>query len=650
VSDVSPDAATAARHRPCDIFVSYTRDDQKHALPIVEALKAAGFSVWWDGMISGGERFLPATEAALENARAVVVLWSAKSVTSHWVRDEATRGRDRGCIVPLSIDGTEAPLGFRQFQTIGFSQWRGRPDAPECVRLVEAVARLCAKEPVATDTRPAPPAISRRALMMGGATALVAAGGLGAWYAGLIGGGGPTSNSVAVLPFVNLSGGEEQNYIAEGLSAELRAVLARNAALRVSAQASSAAVRELNVDAQQMAARLRVAFLLDGNVRVEGQELRVAAELIDGASGLVTWTKSFAQPMASILDVQSEIAGAVTAALTSVMVGDVGSNAIAVGGTANVAAYDAYLRGRDLYARASTEAMDMAALAQFDAAIAADPRFAAAHAARARSLIQMGSLYGDLSETRAHYAAALVSARRAVALAPGHGESQATLGFVLSQGHLDVRAARAPFERARTLGHGDASVLARFAEYAALTGRRDDARSAIDRAVTLDPLNPLRLKSAGIITYWARAYADAFSLLTRAVQMAPDLGQAQAPLGDVLLMMERLAEARAAYVRETVPLLRETGLAIVDFRLGRRGDAEAARQRIVNGLGSGQVTYYQQAQIAAQWNEPGVAMAALRAARAAGDSGLLALKVDPMLDQLRRRADFVALLGALHFD
>ena len=83
------------------VFVSYSRDDRPAALPIIEGLEAEGFKVWWDGLLEGGDTFANATETALELAQAVVVLWSARSVQSHWVRDEATRGRDRGCMVPF---------------------------------------------------------------------------------------------------------------------------------------------------------------------------------------------------------------------------------------------------------------------------------------------------------------------------------------------------------------------------------------------------------------------------------------------------------------------------------------------------------------------------------------------------------------------
>jgi TIR domain len=94
------------------LFLSYSRDDRARALPIIKALEAEGFSVWWDGLLEGGTAFARTTETALETADAVIVLWSARSVQSHWVRDEATRGRERGCMVPVSIDGTFAPLSL----------------------------------------------------------------------------------------------------------------------------------------------------------------------------------------------------------------------------------------------------------------------------------------------------------------------------------------------------------------------------------------------------------------------------------------------------------------------------------------------------------------------------------------------------------
>ncbi|MEQ9316411.1 MAG: toll/interleukin-1 receptor domain-containing protein, partial [Henriciella sp.] len=124
------------------VFFSYSREDKSRALPIISAIKAAGYSVWWDGMLEGGSTYLETTERALESARAVVVLWSAQSIKSHWVRDESTYGREQNKLVPLAIDGVQPPLGFRQIQFIDFEKWSGKPDAGEARELIAAIGAL----------------------------------------------------------------------------------------------------------------------------------------------------------------------------------------------------------------------------------------------------------------------------------------------------------------------------------------------------------------------------------------------------------------------------------------------------------------------------------------------------------------------------
>jgi hypothetical protein len=173
---------TASAPRPL-LFVSYSRTDLARARPVIDLLEQAGFDVWWDGKLEGGENYLQTTEAALETCGCVVVLWSATSVGSHWVRDEAQRGRERGCLVPLSIDGTMAPLGFRQFQLLDISGWDGRAQPAEAQRILVAVRARLGGEAPGPVSAPAPPlapprspAISRRALVLGG-TGLALVGG-----------------------------------------------------------------------------------------------------------------------------------------------------------------------------------------------------------------------------------------------------------------------------------------------------------------------------------------------------------------------------------------------------------------------------------------------------------------------------------------
>ena len=124
------------------VFLSYDRDDADRAPHFAHALEKAGHEVWWDLHVRGGAQFSKVIEEALKAADVVVVLWSQHSVESAWVRDEATAGRDTGRLVPVTIDGTEPPLGFRQFQTIDLSRWRGRGTPPQLKTLLADVESM----------------------------------------------------------------------------------------------------------------------------------------------------------------------------------------------------------------------------------------------------------------------------------------------------------------------------------------------------------------------------------------------------------------------------------------------------------------------------------------------------------------------------
>jgi tetratricopeptide (TPR) repeat protein len=126
------------------VFLSYDRDDTARARHFASVLEKAGHQVWWDLHVRGGAQFSKVIEEALKAADVVVVLWSRDAIESAWVRDEAAAGRDSGRLVPVTIDGTQAPLGFRQFQTIDLSRWRGRGSPPQLKALfadIDAIAR-----------------------------------------------------------------------------------------------------------------------------------------------------------------------------------------------------------------------------------------------------------------------------------------------------------------------------------------------------------------------------------------------------------------------------------------------------------------------------------------------------------------------------
>ena len=247
------------------------------------------------------------------------------------------------------------------------------------------------------------------------------------------------------------------------------------------------------------------------------------------------------------------------------------------------------------------------------------------------------------------YGQAVRAARRAVAIAPDYAEGWSTLGIVLFQGQLKIAEARDPFARSRRLSGGDALVAARFATFASATGQDAAAREAVAEAVALDPLNPLVRQQQGHILYYARQFDNALAALQQALATDPKMVSANALIGDAHYALGRIQDARDAYAREPVALLRTTGLAIAEHKLGNAAAAQTARAAIVGGLGTGQLTQYQQAQIAAQWGEQEAALTALEAAWRAVDSGLTFVARDPMLDPLRTVPAFLNLLKRLGF-
>lgn len=158
-----------------DVFLSYSREDAAFVARLADALQAAGYSCWWDRQLVSGVRYLTETEEQLQAARAVVVVWSRTSITSHWVADEAAVGRDGNRLAALSFDGSMPPLGFRQFQVTDFAGWRGRTDEPAFQSLLGGLERLVAPHrngasavPAVSSTRPglaqSPSKVPRRRL------------------------------------------------------------------------------------------------------------------------------------------------------------------------------------------------------------------------------------------------------------------------------------------------------------------------------------------------------------------------------------------------------------------------------------------------------------------------------------------------------
>jgi TolB-like protein len=634
---MAQEAAAAAS--TATLFLSYARADEVFARRLAATLERAGYTIWWDALIEGGAAFGRSIAEALERADAVLVLWSKTSVDSDWVKDEAAQGRERHRLIPLSIDGTQPPLGFRQYQVIDLSTWRGRRDSPQFSAIERAVATAAGQ--TLDRAHSIRPAVSRRGLIAGtGAAALVVVGGASwlAWDRGFLGGHEPLS--IAVLPFRNLSGDRSQDYFADGLTEEVRTALTRITALQVLAGTSSEKAQE-DAGPKKIAAELGVGFLLTGSVQRAADTVRIAADLVDGRTGFSRWSQSVDRKLTDIFAVQSEIARMVAEAMSV----QVETAEPAPGGTGNVQAYENYLQGRALFNLAKDEASDRDALTHFESAITEDPKFALAHAGRSRALSVIAGEHATADQIQPLYSEAIAAARRAIELAPDLAEGHLALAYATFAGKLDIRGAWPSYQRAYKLGYGNADIALLYALYCSRAGRPAEAQAAVNRAVLLDPLNARAFRAQGSVAYAARRYADALAPLRHALQLNPTMTFAHSLTGNSLLGLGRTGDALKEFEAEPEAQFRLTGLAIAQKRLGNRAAAEKAFADLQSQVGDAAV--YQQAEVLAQWDRIDDSLQKLTRAREVGDSGLTYAPTDVMLDPLRHDARFQRFLNQL---
>lgn len=655
-SDQNNPSGTAATGQAQDVFLSYSRDDRPRAAEIKSILEAAGISVWWDDMLEGGTRFLKVTEFQLENCASVVVLWSKISVASHWVSDEATRGRDRGVLVPVTIDGTMPPLGFRQFQVLDLSASDGPVLEAETQKLIKAVAARKAADAGDTSLAPAPisvassrlnavqPQTSRRGALIGGGAALASLAGLAAWQGGLFTAGGSAIKRVAVMPFDLENNEPESNAILAGIAREVRTRLSRNPLLHVAAQTSSQALKDAGKTAGEICDALKVDYLLTGRASQDGNRIEVASELIEGQTDRTLLPIELVGPITSVLTLQGEIAREVVRELTSA---DEDDDPAKAGGTQSVAAYDAFLQGLELYVSGLSEETDRSALAKLDEAIAIDPAYAAAHAMRGRVLALIANLYGAPAEITAMYEQAAQSAREATRLAPQFAGGHGALGDILANRMLDMKAAREPFERSALLGQGDAEILTRYAVFQARIGSFAEARKAISSALALDPLNVGLFRFAGRIEYDSGSYEAALRHLNDSLAIQEKTSYTNYLLGITHLALGDNAAAKASFEAETRAVWQKTGLAVAEYKLGNVVEAQNHFAELKKEQGA--KSNYQYMQIHAQWGEEDAALDALGAAWAARDSGLVEARNDPLLDPIRNTKRFADTLAQIGF-
>jgi TolB-like protein/Flp pilus assembly protein TadD len=253
------------------------------------------------------------------------------------------------------------------------------------------------------------------------------------------------AKSIAVLPFVNMSADPDNEYFTDGIAEEIINALTKIQALRVAARTSAFAFKGKNLDIRRVGEQLSVGTILEGSVRKAGNRLRVTAQLINVADGYHLWSERYDREMEDVFAIQDEIAGNIVRALR-VVLSENEKRAIEKVPTANVAAYDYYLRGRQFFHQFHRTGLQFARR-MFERAIEIDPQYALAHAGFADccSFIYM---YYDGSKSNLDSAES--ASRQALAMGPDLAEAHASRGFALSLSRQHA-AARQEFETALRL-------------------------------------------------------------------------------------------------------------------------------------------------------------------------------------------------------
>jgi adenylate cyclase len=578
-----------------DVFVSYARSDKTRVAPIVAAIEAKGWTVWWDPEICPGQEFDRLIAAELKLAAAVLVVWTPNSVESRWVRGEAREGIERGSLVPVRFESADLPIDVRTLHTTDFDDWGGDPRSPQAQELMRALSTLIARHPALQ---------SAKATSAAGPSASVHGFGRAA---------------ICVLPFANMSGDPEQEYFSDGITEDIITDLSKISALAVTSRNSAFVFKGKHVDVPKVARELKVDHVLEGSVRKAGGRVRITAQLVNGSSNDHVWAERYDRDLNDIFALQDEISQAIVRALKLKLLPEE-RQAIQQRGTENIEAYNLYLMARQLYVTG--------------------------HEGDARRAEGIVRLCGSATEIDSNYA------RAWALLALG----QVILRFLDGRKVDDGLAAA---ERALALDPTLAEAHAVKARVYSEHGRYDAASAEIDAALRLDPESYEVNRSAAYLRYRqhrpddaARYFEKAMSLLDTDVNSACMLISCYDAVGD-LRSVARVAEITLSRAEVTLRQDPNNAAAVAygAQALAAQGDSRRFKEWMKRALlldpENIKSRYNFACALAAQLKETEAALELLEPVFENVSIGLLNhAKADSDLDSLRSDPKFTAMVKA----
>jgi TolB-like protein/DNA-binding winged helix-turn-helix (wHTH) protein/thioredoxin-like negative regulator of GroEL len=374
------------------------------------------------------------------------------------------------------------------------------------------------------------------------------------------------TNSIAVLPFVDMSASQDHGYLSDGIAEEILDRLTRIDGLRVIARTSSFTFRDQRADIREVAAKLDVSHVLEGSVRRSGERVRITTQLVDASSNSHVWSKTYDRPLDDLFAMQDEIAASVATAL-DLSLRDTTSGSHA---PVNAEAYRLFLQGRFFFNRRASG--DVARSAKYyEDALAIDPGYVKAWVALAGAY----SILGESGEVPRSVARARQgeAARKAVALDPGSPESHGRLAQFYFEGG-DREAACKELQTSASRPVSECSWSHR---------KPPDFPNEIEqleRSVANDPLSAVDRVNLGVYLFAAGRLEDAKSEFHKALELNPDASEAPLEIARILVVQRRYDAAYSAIARLPEGAFRDHGLALLFAAPGHEAEADAALARL----------------------------------------------------------------------
>jgi serine/threonine protein kinase len=458
-------------------------------------------------------------------------------------------------------------------------------------------------------------------------------------------------NSIAVMPFADLSPQKDQEYFCDGMAEELINALIKIKDLKVAARTSAFSFKGKEIDVREIGKKLNVKAILEGSVRKAGNRLRITAQLINVADGYHLWSERYDRDIEDVFAIQDEISLAIVDKLKLKLLKEEKVDLLKRY-TDNLEAYQLYLKGRYFWNK-RYEIGVKKGIEYFQKAIERDPKYTLAYSGLADCYVII-SWYGNIPQKEA-YQKAREAALNALEIDDRLAEAHTSMAFLKLLSDWDWSGAEKEFKRAIELNPKYPTAHHWYAFHIFFRAKFDEGISEMEKALELDPFSLIISCDLGWALYYARQYDRAIEVLKKTLEMDPNFVSAHSFLGRAYLQKSMYKEALAEFRKEKEPSRGwmqsvETVVGIARMRMGKKKEAQKILEDMIERSKHEYVSPYHIALLSFNLGENEQGFEWLDKAYKERDHWLLNLNAEPMFDSARSDPRFKKLLKKIGFE